>query len=1407
MAEHSGTNTLAFGHAQLARAVVKRIQRHFHTDATRRSAVEQSLVVGVFGEWGSGKSSLLHAVQQDFAEQPDANAPVVTVFFNAWRYEKEPHLIVPLLKTIQAEIQRAIPASSQENLPTTGQEDTSNTHLSLLERFKEKLSKGSQLFGNAAKAFAQVAHEATITFKQPGIPVEVSLKTSPKAAVELFRSSQDKKDEKKDNSAPDPSHYAKLDEYDTLYLEFERQLRELTEGEPALNLLFFIDDLDRCLPEKALEMLEAIKLFFDVPRCVFVLAVDDEVVERGVQHRYRDYLFEANKATNAHTHADASHRLPITGAEYLEKIIHLPLRLPPTQTGQAEQFLRERYPELFDHRASYREHQAFIQQANKEEEEARQKLKYRRDILNTNRQYRTQQEILAETSARDHAQQYLEHAQQQRDLCQLFVSAVPPVPRKLQRAAELFYMQLDASQQLGMGIDRQPSQVLLLARLAIWQCFAPELFRLCRRQPSRFLRIAQWFAAGQQDFCVINAEEHIEKDIYGESQGDALTELKNLRRCVAASRNQRSEFDLKTLFTPYPSDIIQNQNSIEHKNKPNILNWHHGDQLRKLAQFGIDIPIDETKLTAYDTTTTQPPNVTYGNVADPQEFINLLFSKNIVDQQDALTNRLQGGLLPSILFHQVLKDPKFYQQNPKWLGQLIKYLAPDDAEALPPILPELSAIQWHLRRPVFSPDGNTVLTPEQNGTAKLWNIHTGELIRSFNGHKDGIIRSAFSKNGDTILTASADKTVKLWDLNNGSLIHSFNDHAFHAAGCAFSIDESNIFTVDSKPGKIRTWDRKNGILLREISIGFSYITAHSFAPDRNAVLTTCHELIAKLWDIDTGKIIYELKGHTDAISDCAFSLDGKTILTVSYDSTAKLWDSLTGALLNSIEIYSPKYNLSCTSSPDGKKFITGHSIKNTESSESTEPSITCATLWDSKTGEPIFIFKHRGSDVFGAFSNNGTHIITTSIDNTARLWDSKTGELLKSLTPLYEKISNCIFSPTGDRILTADGTYSLMLWDVESGEFIRRYVDRDMKTNRHHCAFSPDGKSILINSSGNSEISSHASLWDVQTGKRNLLFFGHSGYIFDIDFSPNGKYILTASDDHSAKLFDSQSGEELQSYNDHSSRVLSCAFSHDSKLVLTGSDDNTAKLWNCLTGELIYTFQGHTNAVQDCKFSPNGQMVLTIGNDQTIRLWSTQTGAQLKIFKCETHPWHVRIAFSKNNRTIMFTENDYAVLLDIETGNILHRLPHAFWIYSCAFSPNGEYAVTGSADSTTKLWDVRTGTLLRTFFTSQAENLALSWPASPRDFINYGCILRKLNKNQDIDWEKPLNWIIQDKYLSERQPIRTWPLIKLIARYGDHASRELLPASARLTTETKKSEPSVWGWPPSIMINNIAKLR
>jgi formylglycine-generating enzyme required for sulfatase activity len=93
------------------------------------------------------------------------------------------------------------------------------------------------------------------------------------------------------------------------------------------RLVVFVDDLDRCLPEKAIEVLEAIKLFVDAPGCVFMLGLDQEVIARGVEIRYKD--FEQKDGRNQ-----------ISGAKYLEKIIQLPFQTPPVEQADMGDFVQ-----------------------------------------------------------------------------------------------------------------------------------------------------------------------------------------------------------------------------------------------------------------------------------------------------------------------------------------------------------------------------------------------------------------------------------------------------------------------------------------------------------------------------------------------------------------------------------------------------------------------------------------------------------------------------------------------------------------------------------------------------------------------------------------------------------------------------------------------------------------------------------------------------------------------------------------------------------------------------------------------------------------------------------------------------------------------------------------------------------
>ena len=123
-----------------------------------------------------------------------------------------------------------------------------------------------------------------------------------------------------------------------LYIEQVRSLEQFQEKFSTLvqsyvkpgRLVVFIDDLDRCLPEKAIEVLEAIKLFVDAPGCVFILGLAQDVIARGVEIRYKDFVKEGVLHKNH----------PIDGTRYLEKIIQLPFTIPPVERGCMDPFVQ-----------------------------------------------------------------------------------------------------------------------------------------------------------------------------------------------------------------------------------------------------------------------------------------------------------------------------------------------------------------------------------------------------------------------------------------------------------------------------------------------------------------------------------------------------------------------------------------------------------------------------------------------------------------------------------------------------------------------------------------------------------------------------------------------------------------------------------------------------------------------------------------------------------------------------------------------------------------------------------------------------------------------------------------------------------------------------------------------------------
>jgi hypothetical protein len=260
---------------------------------------EPRFAVGIFGGWGSGKSTLMDEIERRVVGDDRALA----VRFNAWRYEREPHLIVPLLDTIRARL------SEQAASP------------------RHRGAEGERMRGIARRIGRVVRALARATSVEVGITGIGSVSLDAGQAIdELSPPSGDPA------TSAQSLYFAAFEELAGAFAEVERA--------SLSRIVVFVDDLDRCLPTSALTMLESMKLFFDMPGFVFVVGLDERAVEAAVRTKF----------TTLPVRADRDELNRQIEREYLKKIFQVPYTLPAMAPGQLGDLLLwlDRYGRLGD---------------------------------------------------------------------------------------------------------------------------------------------------------------------------------------------------------------------------------------------------------------------------------------------------------------------------------------------------------------------------------------------------------------------------------------------------------------------------------------------------------------------------------------------------------------------------------------------------------------------------------------------------------------------------------------------------------------------------------------------------------------------------------------------------------------------------------------------------------------------------------------------------------------------------------------------------------------------------------------------------------------------------------------------------------------------------------------------------
>jgi WD40 repeat protein/serine/threonine protein kinase len=263
--------------------------------------------------------------------------------------------------------------------------------------------------------------------------------------------------------------------------------------------------------------------------------------------------------------------------------------------------------------------------------------------------------------------------------------------------------------------------------------------------------------------------------------------------------------------------------------------------------------------------------------------------------------------------------------------------------------------------------------------------------------------------------------------------------------------------------------------------------------------------------------------------------------------------------------------------------------------------------------------------------------------------------------------------------------------------YLKRRQYREPVTFRGHrdwvfcVAISPDG---TLAASGSAVSLQHGDLkvWDVATGKVICSLVGHSGPIWDLAFSPDGKSLASSSLDRTVRLWDVSTWQTRHVLRGHTDYTAGVAFSPDSRLLASGSGDRTLKVWDAATGQEVGTLRGHSGGLFGVAFSPDGRHLASASSDETIRVWDVVSGKAVQILR--GHAGYVfRVAYSRDGAQLASAGFDGAVRVwDATTGRQVRTIrADSCFAMSVAFSPDATRLAVASWDRNVKLWDLATG--------------------------------------------------------------------------------------------------------------------
>jgi WD40 repeat protein/class 3 adenylate cyclase len=278
-----------------------------------------------------------------------------------------------------------------------------------------------------------------------------------------------------------------------------------------------------------------------------------------------------------------------------------------------------------------------------------------------------------------------------------------------------------------------------------------------------------------------------------------------------------------------------------------------------------------------------------------------------------------------------------------------------------------------------SPDGTRIVTAGVDGTARVWNAYSGEMLLVFSQHEGQVRSASWSPAGDRIVTSGSDGTARVWDPVSGEELTVFAEHSDEVWHAAWSADGRYVVTTGADRSA-RIWDSTTGEPMSLLNIYHDRGRSH-WSPDGQRIVTAAgyggtHRSPVFVWDAASGKNLFSFVNHGAWMSGADWSPDGTRVVSTGYDGTARIWDPDTGEEMLVFAVRDTAWDAAW--SPNGQRLVTGDQSG-------------AVKVWDAATGVEVYGYSAEAAVLNVDWSPDGQYVIASGpfeVPLVRRAWQS-----------------------------------------------------------------------------------------------------------------------------------------------------------------------------------------------------------------------------------------------------------------------------------------------------------------------------------------------------------------------------------------------------------------------------------